>query len=77
VEDASMEDLEAARNRLVAGELHNMQDWFSVLHAQAVEDFTVIDEIFFLNTWMDVNAEDGTWVNVLQTILWMRDNLDL
>jgi hypothetical protein len=42
-----------------------------------VEDVVVINEMAFLNTWMDVRAEDGTWLPVLQDILRMRENLDL
>jgi hypothetical protein len=62
---ASLEDLNAVRNHLVAGDLDELQDWFFVLRARAVEDFTIINEMVFLNTWMDVRGEDGTWLPVL------------
>jgi hypothetical protein len=42
-----------------------------------VEDFAVINKTAFLNAWMDVRDEDGTWLPVLRDVLRMRENLDL
>ena len=64
-------------NRLVAGELYDLQDWFSALCARAVEDFAVINKTAFMNAWMDVSGEDKTWLSVLRDVLRMQQNLDL
>jgi hypothetical protein len=74
---ASLEELNAAHNRLVVGDLDKLHDWFSRLHARVVEDFAIINETAFLNAWMDVRGEDGTWLPVLQDVLQMWENLDL
>ena len=74
---ASLEDLNAARNCLVTSDLDELQDWFSMLRAQAVEDFAVINETAFSNAWMDVRGENGTLLSILQDILLMHENLDL
>jgi hypothetical protein len=71
------EDVEALCNRLVAGDLHELQNWYSVLHARVAEDLAVIDEVAFVASWMDVKAADGTWLSILQDVLRMRENLDL
>jgi hypothetical protein len=42
-----------------------------------MEDFAVINETAFLNVWMDMRGEDGTWLPILRDILLMRENLDL
>jgi hypothetical protein len=72
----SLEDLNAACNCLVTSNLHDLEDWFSVLRARAVEDFAVINETAFLNAWMYMRGEDGTWLSVLRDILLMWENLD-
>jgi hypothetical protein len=46
---ASLDEVNAACNRLIAGELHDLQDWFSTLRARAVEDFAVSNETAFFN----------------------------
>jgi hypothetical protein len=74
---ALLEEVEALRNRLVAGDLHDLHNWYSTLHAWAEEDLTVIDEVAFMDVWMDVKAADGTWFPILQDILCMRESLDL
>jgi hypothetical protein len=48
-----------------------------MLRARAVEDFAVINEMAFLNAWMDVRGKDGTLLPILWDILLMRENLDL
>jgi hypothetical protein len=45
--------------------------------APTMEDFAVINETAFLNVWMDMRGEDGTWLPILRDILLMRENLDL
>ena len=60
-----MEDVEALRNRLVASNLHELQNWYSMLHARAIEDLAVIDKVAFVVLWMDVKAANGTWLSIL------------
>jgi hypothetical protein len=74
---ALSDEVEASCNRLVAGNLHDLHNWYSAMHARAAEDLAVIDEVAFMAAWMDVKAADGTWFPVLQDDLWMRENLDL
>jgi hypothetical protein len=39
---ALSDGLEASRNRLVAADLHDLQNWYSVVHAWATEDLAVL-----------------------------------
>jgi hypothetical protein len=74
---ALSDGLEASRNRLVAGDLHDLQNWYSVVHARAAEDLAVLQEAAFMAAWMDVKAADETWLPILRDVLRMRENLDL
>lgn len=70
--------MEASLNRLVAGDLHNLHNYYSALHAWAAKDFAVIKKVAFVVSWMDVKAVDGTWFSILRNVLWMQEsNLNL
>jgi hypothetical protein len=62
---ALLEEVKASRNRLVGGDLHDLHNWYSVLHARAAEDLALIDKVAFMAAWMDVKAANGTWFPIL------------
>jgi hypothetical protein len=74
---ALSEEVDASCNCLIAGALHDLHNWYSVLHARAAEDLIVLHEVAFMAAWMDVKAVDGIWFSILQDVLCMRENLDL
>jgi hypothetical protein len=74
---ALSDGLEALRNRLVAVDLHDLQNWYSAVHARAAEDLAVLQEAAFMAALMDVKTADGTWLPILRDVLLMRENLDL
>jgi hypothetical protein len=62
---ALSDGLEASQNRLVAVDLHDLQNWYSAVHTRAMEDLAILQEAAFMAAWMDVKAADGTWLPIL------------
>jgi hypothetical protein len=53
------EEVKEVYNCLVVGNLNKSQNWFFVLHARVVEDFSVIAKMAFLDAWMDSRPVTG------------------
>ena len=59
---ALLEEVEASCNRLIADDLHDLHNWYFVLHAQVAKDLVVIYEAAFMVALMDVKAANGTCI---------------